>query len=185
METVFSIPLLRREKRADAEEWLAAARLGEPWALERMYHSYHPQIYALCHRLLGRCEDAQDATQMVFIRAFRDVSRFRGDSALKTWLYKIAVNEAVGLLRRRRDTSELAEDCARVPDGASTVVDRLAVHSALARTAPAHRAILVLRFWEGLDYEEMAAVLGISLAAAKMRLHRARMEFRKRYEEEA
>jgi RNA polymerase sigma-70 factor (ECF subfamily) len=64
------------------------------------------------------------------------------------------------------------------------VVERLAVRAALARVSPAHRAILVLRFWEGLSYLEIAAVLGISLPAVKMRMQRAREEFRKRYEEQ-
>lgn len=182
METVFTVPLVQRERKSDDAEWLAAARLGEAWALERLYHSYQAPLYALCHRLLGRSEDAQDAMQTAFVRAFRELPRFRGESSLKTWLYRIAVNESVGLLRKRRDPSELAEDTARVSDGAGTVVEQMAVRAALARTCPAHRTILVLRFWEGLTYEEMAQVLGLSVGAVKMRLHRAREAFRKLYE---
>ena len=183
METVFAVPLARAERVAEEADWVAAARLGEAWALERLYHSYQPHLYALCHRLLGRSEDAQDAMQTAFVRAFRELHRFRGDSSLKTWLYRIAVNESVGVLRRRREPQELGEDTARVADGSGVVVEQLAVRAALGRTCPTHRAILVLRFWEGLSYEEMAVVLGLSVGAVKMRLHRAREAFRKQYEE--
>lgn len=185
MDTVFTVPLLRRERCLDEADWLAAARVGESWALERLYSFYQPQLYALCHRLLGRSEDAQDAMQTAFIRAFRELHRFRGDSSLKTWLYRIAVNESVGMLRKRRDASELEEDSARIGDGSGVVVEQLAVRAALARTCSAHRTVLVLRFWEGLSYDEMAVVLGLSVGAVKMRLHRAREAFRKFYEEGA
>jgi RNA polymerase sigma-70 factor (ECF subfamily) len=165
------------------EVWLLAARRGEPAALEQFYNVYYGRVYALCFRMVARPDDAQDAAQTTFIRAFRELPRFRGDSAVKTWLYRIAVNESLGLLRKRRDTPELSEEWPTA-DEAPSVVDQLAVREALARTKPAHRAILVLRFWEGLNYEEIALVLGISLSAAKMRLLRAREEFRKCYEQE-
>jgi RNA polymerase sigma-70 factor, ECF subfamily len=183
LETVFAAPMLRRETLPEDASWVAAAKLGETWALERMYHSYQGHVYALCHRLLGRSEDAQDAMQTAFVRAFRELPRFRGESSLKTWLYRIAVNESVGVLRKRRDPKELEEDCMRVADGSATVVEQIAVRNALARTSASHRAILVLRFWEGLSYEEIGLVLGLSLGAVKMRLHRARESFRKHYEE--
>lgn len=183
MDAVLAVPILRDNRVMEEAEWLPAARLGERWALERFYQLYQASVYALCHRLLSRAEDAQDATQTAFIRAFRELPRFRGESSLKTWMYRITVNEALGLLRKRRVAVALDESTG-VSDGAPTVLERLAVRAALAQTSPPHRAILVLRFWEGLSYEEIAEVLGISLSATKMRLHRARDEFRKYYQEE-
>lgn len=168
---------------ADEQAWLSAARRGEQWALERFYHAYQPQVYALCYRLLGRAEDAEDAVQATFVRAFRALPRFRGDSAPRTWLYRIATNEALGLLRRRKETPEWVEERHGAPDGAGAVVERLAVRAALARLSPDHRAVLVLRLWEELSYSEIAAVLGISLPAVKMRLNRAREQFRRQYED--
>jgi RNA polymerase sigma-70 factor (ECF subfamily) len=174
-------------REASEEEWLAAARAGAPWALERFYLAYQAPVYALCYRLLERPDDAEDATQAAFVRAFRELPRFRGESTVKTWLYRIAVNEALGLLRRRRERGEPPAD---VPEAAgdaplgSAVVERLAVQAALRRTRPEHRAVLVLRYWEGLEYRDLAAVLGISLPAVKMRLLRARCEFRRHYEEQ-
>lgn len=181
METAFCMPWLQRRTRPE-EAWVAAARLSEPWALERFYTSYRDLVYSLCFRLTGSSEDAEDATQATFIRAFRDLPRFRGDSSLKTWVYRIALNEALGLRRKQRDLLELTETSADVGDAAASVVEGVAVRSALERLSEEHRIVLVLQFWEGLSGPEIAEVLGISLPAVKMRLHRARAEFRKSYE---
>jgi RNA polymerase sigma-70 factor, ECF subfamily len=184
MDTFFPVRQALSTNVPDQQSWLEAARLGEPWALEQFFHAYQAPVYALCHRILGRSEDAQDATQTTFILAFRELARFRGDSPIKHWLYRIAVNEALGLRRRRREGLELVEESASVPDAAPTVVEQLAVRAALARTKPLHRVVLVLRFWEELSYAEIADLLGISLDAVKIRLHRAKEEFRKWYEDE-
>src|SRR5437868_6554778 len=109
VDTVFSARVLAKAAAPDEESWLAAARMGESRALEQFYHCYQTVVYSLCYRLLGRAEDAQDATQAAFIRAFREVPRFRGDSSVRTWLYRIAVNEALGILRKRRDTAAMPE----------------------------------------------------------------------------
>lgn len=186
VDTVYSlrwVPRADGAERTEEQVWLAAAKAGEQWALERFYFEYQAPIYALCFRLLGRTEDARDAMQSCFVNAFRELPRFRGSSNIKTWLYRIAVNEAISQIRKRRDSPELNEFTACSSDSAPAVVERVAVQAAMARLKEDHRAILVLRFWEGLDYEDIASVLGISLPAVKMRLHRAREEFRKSYEE--
>jgi RNA polymerase sigma-70 factor (ECF subfamily) len=189
VDTTLNLPLVRRVAIPDEQDWLPAARLGEPWALERFYSSYQPQVYSLCCRLLRRPVDAEDVAQTVFVRAFRELSRFRGDSAVRTWLYRIAVNESLGALRRRRETTEPLDDCHIAElsgDGwrGEAIVERLAVRAALNCLKPDQRAILVLRFWEGLSYDDISRVLGISLPAVKMRLLRARNEFRRHYEED-
>jgi RNA polymerase sigma-70 factor, ECF subfamily len=183
METVLSLRVGARAECGGEETWLSAARAGEPWALERFYNSYQSQVYALCHRVLSRSEDAKDATQSTFVRAFRELPRFRGESTAKTWIYRIAINEALSMLRKRRDVPLPTDDPLPSPCGGPSIVEKLAVEDALSRTRPAHRTILVLRFWEELSYEEIAQVLGISLSAVKMRLLRARDDFRKCYQE--
>lgn len=175
------MPWLQRRGRPE-EAWLAAARRSEPWALERFYSTYRDLVYSLCYRLTGSAEDAEDAMQATFVRAFRELPRFRGDSSLKTWVYRIALNEALGLRRKRRDTLELTELSAGVGDASASVVEGVAVRAALERLSEEHRIVLVLQFWEGLSGPEIAEVLGLSLPAVKMRLHRARAEFRKNYE---
>lgn len=182
METAYSAALARCPEVLDEQSRLSAARRGERWALEWLYQQYQPQIYALCCRLLGRADDAEDAVQATFVRAFHALPRFRGSSTVRTWLYRIALNEALGILRRRRDAPPLEAQIS-TPDSAAAVVERLAVRAALARLTPDHRAVLVLRLWEELSYAEIAETLGISLPAVKMRLLRAREQFRRYYEE--
>src|SRR5258708_4068165 len=108
------------------QHWLPAARLGERWALERLYNAYQAQIYSFCHRLLRRVEDAEDATQTTFARAFRALPEFRGESSIKTWLYRIAVNEATSLLRKRRRATVFLDETVSVPDSARSVMERMA-----------------------------------------------------------
>src|SRR5436305_5346570 len=132
VETAFSAALPPRAEAPDEQRWLPAARRGEPWALEQLYHCYQPQIYALCFRLLERAEDAEDAVQATFVRAFRALPRFRGDSTARTWLFRIATNEALGILRRRREAPVLEEKDAGSTDSTAVVVEQLAVRSALA-----------------------------------------------------
>jgi RNA polymerase sigma factor (sigma-70 family) len=178
---------------AEEDQWLAAARRGEVWALERLYGLFHEPVYRLCCRLLGNAEDAEDALQSTFVSAFNGIARFGGRSAVRTWLYRIAANQCADLRRRRRGGFPLTVfvgpargdfDMAG-PDSTAAVADRLAVERSLAALKPEFRTILILRFWEELEYTEMAAVLGLSLPAAKMRLKRARDAFRRHYETQA
>jgi RNA polymerase sigma-70 factor (ECF subfamily) len=174
-------PVSSRMDAPTEESWLAAARQGDVRALEQFYNAYRQPVYTLCLRLLGRTEDAEDAMQATFAQAFRHLAGFRGECTARTWLYRIAVNEATSILRRRKRATVPLDEQTAAPDSSNAVMRSVAVHSALARVSPAHRAILVLRYWEDLAYEEMAEVLRISLAAAKMRLNRAKAEFRRYY----
>jgi RNA polymerase sigma-70 factor (ECF subfamily) len=186
MENTLAVRSTALPERVDAEEeraWLAAARAGEPWALERFFRANAAQVHALCSRMLGRQDDAEDAVQAAFVRAFHALARFRGDSSLRTWIYRIAVNECISVLRRRRETGPIPESVATESESGAVVV-RESVATALGCLGPDQRAILVLRYWEEMDCEEIAQVLGISLSAVKMRLHRARAEFKKRYDGE-
>ncbi len=183
--TVGVLPSLPLMLEAPAQPiWLHAAKLGESWALEQLYSIYQPMVYTLCFRLLGNADDAEDAMQAAFVCAFRGLSRFRGESSVKTWLYRIAVNESMSLLRKRKNAPLPLDELLEIPGGAPDCSEDIAVRAALAQVKPDHRAVLILRFWEDLSYEEIAAALGISLAAARMRLKRAKAEFRKYYQED-
>ena len=174
------------EMVAQLEEprWLAAAQQGESEALERLFQTYHRSVYALCYRILSRADDAEDAAQSAFVCAFRGLSRFRAQSSLKTWIYRIAVNESVNLLRRRRNAPDaLAEDSPGAAFAAD-FVQKAAVQSVLRNMRPDQRLALILFYWEDLSCEEIAQVMDISLSAAKMRLKRAREEFQRRYRSE-
>jgi RNA polymerase sigma-70 factor (ECF subfamily) len=175
--------LLFSEMTAQLEEprWLAAAQRGDPRALERLFQTYHRAVYTLCYRMVSRAEDAEDATQATFVGAFRGLPKFRGHSSLKTWIYRIAVNESLNLLRQRRSTPLLLDDDAVICDNANGIVEKAAVQVALRQMRPEQRLVLILFYWEELSCEEIAQVVDISQSAAKMRLKRAREEFQRRY----
>ncbi len=144
--------------------------------------------YTLALRLVGNEEDARDVVQEAYLRAFRSIGRFRGDAAFSTWLYRITANCAsTSLGRRNRHRHEPLADDASVADespdrdpalqaDAGALRDELTV--ALADLPPRLRAVVVLRDVYDLPHEAIAAELGISVPAAKVRLHRARRRLR-------
>jgi RNA polymerase sigma-70 factor (ECF subfamily) len=186
LDTYLTARTLPTTERAAERDLLSAARQGESWALEELYRRHNSQIYSLCFRILGRAEDSEDAMQAAFVHAFRELPGFRGDSMARTWLYRIATNEAINILRKRRRLQREPTEgiTASTPDEAPTVQRKLAVLAALNRLRPDHHVILVLRYWEDLSYDEICSVLSLSMPAVKMRLSRARAEFRTHYGEE-
>jgi RNA polymerase sigma-70 factor (ECF subfamily) len=166
-------------------ELLEQAQGGDLDAFAEFMRTFERRIRAVCYRLLDDARDVDEAVQDTFVQAWRNLDRFRGDAAPYTWLYRIAVNES--LMRRRRKTlptSELqettvsgGEDAFAAADARSFLVERL-------RALPIeYRAAVVLRDVEGLSNEEVARVLEISLAAAKSRIHRGRMQLRAELEQ--
>lgn len=185
MDTYLTARAITGLDNSKLEECLSAAQRGEAWALEALYHLHSARIYTLCHRILNRSEDAEDAMQSTFLKAFRQLTEFRGECRLSTWLFRIATNESLILLRTRVRLPESLdlETIGPGPDGTSVVQRRLAVRSSMEQMRSDHRIILILRYWEDLSHEEIASVLSISTPCVKMRLLRARREFRKIYGE--
>jgi RNA polymerase sigma-70 factor (ECF subfamily) len=159
-------------------ELVAAARAGDGNAFATLVRRHERRVYNLAYRMLGRPEDARDAAQEAFISCYRNLRRFRGDSAFGTWLHRIAVNACYDLLRRRRgEPVELDEAVAEVPDGdpadrAAVVVD---VQRALLRVPQEFRAVIVMHDAQGMPYEEIAAALEVPVGTVKSRLHRGRI----------
>jgi RNA polymerase sigma-70 factor (ECF subfamily) len=150
-------------------------------AQHELYERYGERIYRLTLRLAGNPHDAFDLTQETFIRAFQRISAFDGRSHVGTWLYRIATNEALQLFRRRgteqRHLRVLAEQKAEAANLSSTV-DSPDVDGALAQLSDPHRAILILKYQEGLSYEEIAEILEIAPGTVASRMNRARAELR-------
>jgi RNA polymerase sigma-70 factor (ECF subfamily) len=183
---------------AEEAAWLPAARRGDPQALSRFYSAYYPLVWSLCRRLLRSEADAEDALQTTFVRAFAALPGFRGEGSVKTWLYRIALNEAMTQLRKRAagpgvtvpldDERDGADNgagsgfLAASPNSGAAIAENVTVRALLETMKPEYRTVLVLRFWEDLAYEEIAEVTGLSLSNVKMRLHRAKEEFRRLYE---
>jgi RNA polymerase sigma-70 factor, ECF subfamily len=158
------------------------ARHGDRVALERLLRNNYDRLFAVCRRLTGRDADAADATQETMIAVVRSLDRFDGRSRFATWAYRIAVNASLDELRRRsrRPAAGPDEGVAMSTAGSAawagsdTVIDRLDVDAALMRLPIEFRAPVVLRDLCGLDYDEIAEVLGIPGGTVRSRIARGR-----------
>jgi RNA polymerase sigma-70 factor (ECF subfamily) len=152
------------------------ARAGDLDAFERFVREHERRVRAVVARLLADRRDVEEAAQDVFVRAWRALPEFRGESTVSTWLYRIAVNEA--LQRRRRPAHQVVELIeAPAPEPADPEVRRILL-AAIGELPVEQRAALVLRDVAGLSNDEVAAVLGLTVEAAKSRIHRARLQVR-------
>jgi len=161
-------------------ELIAACRRGDREAQRALYKQHVQRTYRLMLRLTGNAEDALDLTQDVFVRALQAIATFNGRSTLGTWLYRIALNQALQLLRRRRTEQRHLRQVAAVadPPGGEAGSHTPDIDGALARLSDEHRAILLLRYQEGLRYDEIAQALDCPPGTVASRLNRARAELR-------
>jgi RNA polymerase sigma-70 factor (ECF subfamily) len=178
------------EERARDLELVDHAKKGDRQAFGKLVERYQRRVYALAFGILRQREDAWDVAQEAFVKAYRNLDRFEGTAAFYTWLYRIAYNLSIDTLRekRRRDSvdveetrkiEEAMEREGRLPTGnpdETAARKELAsvIEAAMAKLSEKHRAIIVLREIEGLSYEEMAEVLGISKGTVMSRLFHAR-----------
>ena len=164
--------------RVDDDVLVSAARAGDTAAFAELVRRHQGLVYRVALRMLGSDADAQDAAQDTFVRAWRGLHGFRGQSTVATWLYRIVTNRCLNLIAARRETAELAEDTVSGSQDTERLVEQIAQLDAISRAVvalpPDQRAALVLRDYEGLSYEEVAEILQISVGAVKSRLHRAR-----------
>jgi RNA polymerase sigma-70 factor (ECF subfamily) len=158
----------------DDAELVKLAQAGERDAFDAIVQRHQRRIYQLCFRFVGNHEDASDLAQDVFVRAFRALPKFKGDSALGTWLHRIAVN--VCLNRKALKTPRFASIDEVEPvdvraERADVAVLRderaIQVRAAVARLPPKQRATLILRAYHELPHDEIAKILGSSVGAVK------------------
>ncbi len=168
---------------------VAACQDADRRALRQVFELYKGRIFALCRRMSGNPEDAEDLTQDVFISAFRSVGAFKGDCTFGTWLYRIAVNRCSAELRKRSPVSqsfEALEELGSVPPSGIPNPEDLLVRKelaermevAIARLPEGLKVFFVLGTLEGLRYREIGEIMDCSEDAVKMRVHRARKRVR-------
>jgi RNA polymerase sigma-70 factor, ECF subfamily len=170
----------RDEDRAAIE----ACQRGEREAFDALVERYQRDVYRLCYRYVNDHHDASDLAQDVFLKAYRAIGRFRGDSAFSTWLYRIAVNTCLNFrASRQRPSEELKDD---VADAGRRVDRRMEddelsqqVREAVSRLPEKQRATLILKIYNDLTHEEVAAILGSTVGTVKANLFHALGNLRK------
>ena len=171
----------------EESELIAKIKSNEPTAFRTFYETYKDMIYNVCYRMLNNKQDAEDATQDVFVKAIRSVHQFRGTAKLSTWLYQIAVNTSLNYSRRKKIATWLSLDFlvgkeeylldnsqAR-PDLELEKSDSEArVQQAIQSLSPRQRTAIILQRYEGLSYKEIAEAMKTSLSAVESLLHHAK-----------
>lgn len=177
---------------ADDRRLIAECLAGRSAAFGELVRRYQDRLFHTAYRLTGNAEDAQDVLQEAFLSAYQALEGFKGDSLFFTWLYRIAVNTAITLRRKRRVAVSIhagpeGSSAAEPPDlsaesrpgyALERAEEEQVIQEALNRLSPEHRAILVLKEIEGQKYEAIAEILGVPIGTVRSRLHRARLELR-------
>ena len=186
-----------QEAALEDHRLISALQAGDERAYEKLIERFQAPVYNLAWRLLNDPADASDVVQEVFLKVFRNVGHFRGDSSLRTWVYRIAVNESHNrrrwLFRHRRGETGLDEtfddsDTREKPlmDAGETPYDftmnreaQILLEEGLAAINPIFRAALVLREVEDMSYEDIAEILEVSIGTVKSRIMRGREALRR------
>ena len=203
MELEQAAPAARTDVRPQAEaQFIERLKRGDEAAFETLVNERSGEIYGLLYRLTENGEEARDLTQETFLRAFQSIVHFRGDSDLRTWIYRIAINQARNRWRwwrrRRRDVTvsldapengrlrlvaTLKSNTTRDPEQETLLSEReRALKKALSSLRRVYREAVVLRDIEGFAYEEIATTLDINVGTVKSRLARGRQELRRKLE---
>ncbi len=177
----------------DDNSLIVACRAGRTEAFGILVQRHQDRLYPTMLRLTGSADDALDLLQDAFLRAFEKLDHFQGESSFYTWVYRIAVNLALSGRRRRKLTLRFTrsdsedsidpqdESTASDPTLPLEIAERDAlIQNALNALADDHRAVVVMKEFDGLRYEEISSILGVPVGTVRSRLHRARLELRDR-----
>lgn len=166
----------------------ARCKRGEMAAFEQLYRRHSGRLYNVAYRMTGSAADAEDLLQDVFLQVYRRIESYRGEAALGTWLYRLAVNACLDHLRSHQGRQSKATDFIDDIEGLEPVaspswqpdraLDRVDLESAISRLPPSYRSAFVLHDVEGHQHHEVAEMLGIAEGTSKSLLHKARRRLR-------
>ncbi len=180
-------------RRLTEKQLVQQARLGDEQAFARLYEIHKPRVLAVCLRITREKTEAEDCAQEAFLQCFLQLSTFRGESALSTWLYRLTVNVVLMRLRAKplkflslaasgssNDSSEspLRNACPVEDLRLKGAIDRITINRALGQLPPGYRTVFLLHDVEGKAHGEIAGELGCSIGNSKSQLHRARHRLR-------
>ena len=176
--------------RSSERQLISRAIKGEEAAFAELFETHKNHVYSLCLRMTGNVAEAEDLTQDAFIQVFRKLATFRGDSALSTWIYRVAVNTALMHFRKKalrqvsldqrlspdapKEKVDLCQDDGRLRG----TVDRITLIRAIGELPQGYRTIFLLHDVEGYGHQEIARLLKCSVGNSKSQLHKARLKIR-------
>jgi len=174
--------------RAAELQLVDRCRRGELGAFEELYRQHSGRLHSLALRMLGNPADAEDLLQEIFLSAHRKLDGFRGEAALGTWLYRLAMNQILDHVRSRAartgQVTDGLDDATLLADTGShrladQAIDRLDLERAMSELPEGCRAAFVLHDVEGLEHREVSDVLGIAEGTSKSQVHKARLRLRR------
>ncbi len=169
--------VVTEEPSDDERDWLARARRADVTAFEALYRAHIDRVYGLCLRMTGNVSEAEDCAQEAFIQAWRQLSKFRGDSSLATWLHRIAVNAVLGRMRKSRREQDRIQAVSEAYPATASIGDNGGLRDleyAMDALPSGARHVFVLHAVYGYSHEETGAMLGIASGTSKAQLHRAK-----------
>jgi len=176
-------------RKADAE-LVRAALEGNEDAFATLFNAHRPKVYSLCLRMTSNTAEAEDLTQDAFLQVFRKLGTFRGDSALSTWLYRVAVNTVLMHFRKKglrqvsleepanREAGAPKREHGKTDERLSTSVDRIALTRAMKELPVGYRTIFLMHEVKGYEHHEIARLLRCSVGNSKSQLHKAKARMR-------
>lgn len=177
----------RQPGRADDTALVDRCRRGDLAAFEELYRAHAGKLFSVAYRMVGNAADAEDLLQEIFLSAHRKLDGFRGESALGTWLYRLATNHCLDYLRSRAARTHQLTDTLDDEPGlyeagmqglAEQTVTKLDLERAMARLPEGCRAAFILHDVQGLEHREVADALGIAEGTSKSQVHKARLRLR-------
>jgi RNA polymerase sigma-70 factor, ECF subfamily len=171
--------------RPDYELAQCAAH-GDMQAFEQLYELYHRRVYGLCLRMTQNVAEAEDLTQEVFIKLYRKIGSYRGESSFTTWLHRLTINQVLMRFRKRNARKEeqplegeaAGRNRAAWASNQVSMTERVALDKAIAKLPPGYRAVFLLHDLLGHEHEEIAQLMGCAVGTSKSQLHKARMKLR-------
>jgi len=162
-------------KKADESQQLTE---GEQKTFHELYQEYYERVYSICFRMTHNVSESEDLTQDVFIRLFRTLESFRGESSFMTWLHRLTVNQVLMYFRKRKVRSELTSDnemsLADLAVERMRIVDCILLSEVIAKLPEGYRQAIILHDIEGLEHREIAERRGRSIGTSKSQLHKGR-----------
>jgi RNA polymerase sigma-70 factor, ECF subfamily len=170
--------------------WVIQAQQGDPQAFTALVETYQRPVYNLCYRMLGNAEDAEDAAQETFLRAYKAIKNYDRSRAFSTWVLSIAAHYCIDQIRRRRMPLVSIEDLTLpdLPDHGPDIESKLSgneeragVRALLEGLDATDRALVIMYYWYDFSYDEIGQALKLTESAVKSRLHRARRAMAQRW----